>query len=331
MKKIIVVIVLLLLANVLSAQGQGPFCGGVGTAGCDAIKADSSAILAWATGVTIVRGPQNISMPDSPLVTFGEDESVVLGPASSYTTDAVSLGDGGTATLTFDRPIRNGNGPDFAVFENAMKNNQTGGYFLELAFVEVSSDGEHFVRFPATSLVQDSVQAGPFADTDPTLINNLAGKYQVGYGTPFDLEELKDSSGLDIDAVTHVRIVDVVGAIDSAYASYDAFGHIVNDPWPTNFNSGGFDLTGVAVMHQVGEDVVGHEALSVVAYPNPVCEMLTVSGLLRGSRVRLIDTMGRTLSDVVAEGDTMAIAMDDLPKGVYLLSVDQSVLRLVKY
>ena len=74
----------------------------------------------------------------------------------------------------------------------------------------------------------------------------------MGFGTPFDLEELRDSSGIDVNNIVYVRIVDVVGTIDPMYARYDAHGHMVNDPYPTAdtiWASGGFDLTGVAVLH----------------------------------------------------------------------------------
>ncbi len=219
------------------------FCGAVGTEGCTAIRFDSSIVAAWATGCTIVRGPVDITNPEGPKVHYGTDDAGI-GPASTSTTDAVSLGDGGTATLTFAEPIRNIAGPDFAVFENSFDD-----HFLELAFVEVSSDGEHFVRFRASSLTQTETQLS--GNLDPTLLNNLAGKYRVGYGTPFDLEELRGSEGLDIDRVTHVRLVDVVGTIDPQYATRDYKGRIVNDPWPTRdtiWASGGFDLTGVAVL-----------------------------------------------------------------------------------
>ncbi len=225
---------------------HGPFCGAVGTEGCDAIKADSSAFVAWATGITVVRGPRDISNPNSQPATTGADSNALGMPTLSNTSDVVCLGDGGMATLTFARPIRNGEGPDFAVFENSF-----GDSFLELAFVEVSSDGERFVRFPATSLTPTDVQTDTYGSTDPTMINNLAGKYRIGYGTPFDLEELRDSTGVDIDSIVYVRVIDVVGSVDSQYATYDAFGHMVNDPWPTPFPAGGFDLTGVGVIHEL--------------------------------------------------------------------------------
>ena len=105
--------------------------------------------------------------------------------------------------------------------------------------------------FPATSLTPTDVQTDTYGSTDPTMINNLAGKYRIGYGTPFDLEELRDSTGIDIDSIVYVRVIDVVGSVDSQYATYDAFGHMVNDPWPTPFPAGGFDLTGVGVIHEL--------------------------------------------------------------------------------
>ena len=214
--------------------------------GTTAMHADSSAFVAWAKGCTVERGPMRIDNPENGLASFGE-EALALGVPGG-TMDVVSLGDGGTATLTFESPICNGTGPDFAVFENGIVSDVTGNAFLELAFVEVSTDGVNFVRFPATSLTPTETQMGGFGEVDPTMINNLAGKYQIGYGTPFDLEELRDSTAIDINNINYVRLVDVVGTIDPQYASRDSKGRIVNDPYPTAFNSSGYDLTGVAVL-----------------------------------------------------------------------------------
>jgi hypothetical protein len=53
-----------------------------------------------------------------------------------------------------------------------------------------------------------------------------------------------------------VRVVDVVGSIDPAYARRDSDGRIVNDPWPTDFpiiGNGGFDLDAIGVFHLVPE------------------------------------------------------------------------------
>ena len=46
-------------------------------------------------------------------------------------------------------------------------------YFLELDFVEVSSDGVNYFRFPATSYTDTTVQTGSFGSTDATKINKI--------------------------------------------------------------------------------------------------------------------------------------------------------------
>lgn len=303
---------------------HGPFCGGVGTDGCNAIAANDNNIVAWATNVVLTRGPQNISNPNSPLASFG-DETNAIGPATpNNSMDAVSLGDGGSALVTFERPIRNGEGPDFAVFENDIN-----GGFLELAFVEVSSDGVHFVRFPATSLTQTETQVGTFGLMDPTFINNLAGKFQIGYGTPFDLEELADSANINIDSIVYVRIIDVVGNIDPQYASYDAFGHIVNDPWPTGFASCGFDLTGVGVIHQKPVGIETHEMPQVFAYPNPCTGTLYIINE-SSERIELYNMNGKLL-EVLENGDTqVTLNMQSYPAGLYLLKVGNGVQKILK-
>ena len=54
---------------------------------------------------------------------------------------------------------------------------------------------------------------------------------------------------LNINAITHVRLVDVVGSNQNAFCSRDAGGRKVLDPWPTPFPSCGFDLDAVGVIH----------------------------------------------------------------------------------
>ena len=316
----------MLLMGSLCAQEHGPFCGAVGTEGCNAVAYSSNAIVGWATGCTVVRGPVDIVAPDGPRVRFG-NESFGIGPATQATTSAVSLGDGGTATLTFAEPIRNIDGPDFAVFENSFSDG-----FLELAFVEVSTDGERYVRFPATSLTPTDRQTGSNGSTDPTMINNLAGKFRVGYGTPFDLDELRDSTGIDIDSIVYVRVVDVVGTIDPDYATRDAGGRIVNDPYPTAdtvYASGGFDLTGVAVLRStVGIDAVCGEMLSV--YPNPANGRLTVSGT-DGAEAHLYTLSGRCVASLRVKPEGTALDIASLPAGIYVLRLGHHAVRVVVY
>lgn len=249
MRKIIsLTFLVILLANYSYLSAQGTYPPPAGQAGSTAIYTDSSIIKSWATGIELYRGWVQIS--DTSVYYNGSNKatfaypSIALGKAQESSYDVVSLGDGGVATLTFDRPIVNGQGADFTVFENGFSDT-----FLELAFVEVSSDGERFVRFPAVSLTPTTEQVGGFGALDATNLYNFAGNYRQGYGTPFDLEEIKDSSNIDLNNIRFVRVVDVVGNIETAYATYDSQGNKVNDPWPTPFHSCGFDLDGIGVIN----------------------------------------------------------------------------------
>ena len=219
--------------------------------GTTAMHADSSAFVAWATDCVAEPGPINITNPSGGMAGTGWPASNVIGFPEG-TMGVTCLGDGGRATVTFASPICNRPGPDFAVFENGMANAQNPDvWFLELGFVEVSSDGENFFRFPAISMVQTETQVGGFDCIDPAQIHNFASKYGAMYGTPFELDEIPDDPLLDKDNITHVRIVDVVGNIDPLYCTYDSQGHIVNDPWPTPFASCGMDLDAVGVIHDI--------------------------------------------------------------------------------
>jgi hypothetical protein len=268
MKQFLGLSLVLLSANYVHAQ----FAPQVGNVGTTAIHMDSSVWVNWANNCSLQRGWQNIADTTLGKAIVGDD-SYVPGKAGN---GVVSLGDGGFATVTFEHPIVNGAGYDFAVFENGFIDQTLapGTAFLELAFVEVSSDGENFVRFKATSLTETLQQTGAFKGMFANNINNLAGKYLGQYGTPFDLEELKDEPNLDVNNITHVRIVDVVGSIQNTFASRDAQGNKINDPWPTPFASSGFDLDAVGVIHQNMNLSLSEKMNStrVTIFPNPVAE-----------------------------------------------------------
>ncbi len=257
--KAIIFVFSVLLTSATFAQ----FDGAALTPGSLAIHKDSSAIVAWANYCEVSRGWMDISNKSLGLASHGTDN---LGTDYVDGLDVVSLGDSGIATLAFNPSIANGPGPDFAVFENSFSD-----FFLELAFVEVSSNGVDFYRFPATSNYPDTAQIGPFdAISDPTRLHNLAGKYRSTFGTPFDLSELDTISELNINQITHVRIVDVVGSINPNYGSQDINGNYINDPFPTPFPSSGFDLDGVAVLHQGPLSSEELESKTFSIYPNPL-------------------------------------------------------------
>ena len=196
--------------------------------------------------------------------------------------------------------------------------------------MEVSSDGEHFVRFPATSLTPTDEQvSGAVGGVDPTMLNNLAGKYRIGYGTPFDLEELAGNENLNVDSIVYVRIIDVIGTIDPQYATYDAFGHIVNDPWPTDFHSSGYDLTGVGVIYQRPVGIEDHDVTRITVYPNPCGDRIYVN-LDEVQKVELYNMNGRLLELIHPDDTHFMLDMQQYPAGMYLLKVGNGVQKILK-
>lgn len=172
----------------------------------------------------------------------------------------IGYDDPGSITVGFPHGIRNGPGPDFAVFENAFYYN---GVVADLAYVEVSTDEENFARFDAISLntqylYLDDTWGSGYASIDETNVYNLAGKHLDGWGTPFDLAELAGHSlvaggQLDLDNIQYVRLVDIPGIGDGTYV--DSLGNGIRDAWVT-VGSGGYDFRlseGVGVLHAVPE------------------------------------------------------------------------------
>ena len=315
-------ICLFICISLLPAAAFAQYAPQAGIAGSTAIPAASGSFTGWATDCTVQRGYMNIADPSLGTTTVGDNTSAIGYPDGCV----ISLGDSGVATLTFAHPIYNGAGPDLAVFENGFANPADPSMaFLELAFVEVSSDGVHFTRFQATSNTQISTQiAGAGTYMDASLLNNLAGKYIAQYGTPFDLEELADSPGLDVNNIIAVRVIDVIGSV-SGHSSYDHNGHIINDPYPTSFNTGGFDLDAVGALHQY--DVAVPSVASVTPfhiYPNPASDRLTISvdaARVNSASVSIVSVTGTVVLSQAIDEALSTISISAFPAGMYYLTL----------
>ena len=221
-------------------------------------------------GVPLINNPDNFVQPlffawadevvdyaPSELVTADfNDPYYALSRVTGDNWDVVSLGDmsaqaitngdpPGTITLRFIKPIFDLAGADFVIFENALiaETSQLGAVvgqvFGELAYVEVSADGENFTRFPSESLTAAAV--GGYGSINATNVRNLAGKHSNAggecWGTPFDLAEL------GLSEIQYIRLVDIPGT----GAFTDSVGRPIYDPHKT-FGSGGFDLEAVGAI-----------------------------------------------------------------------------------
>jgi hypothetical protein len=308
------------------ATGIAQFAPPAGQAGTTAVHKDSAAIVSWANAVvSFNRGASDIANGWGTLTSFGTADEA-LGYAQGNSVDVVSLGDSGSITLGFPFPIMNGPGNDFAVFENSFSDS-----YLEFAFVEVSSDGLNFVRFPSTSLTSTSVQTETYQNSNTELVHNLAGKYEQGYGTPFDLEDLIDSNGINLDSIRFVRIVDVIGTIDPTHASHDAFGNIVNDPYPSDFASGGFDLDAVGVMNEnnIYAKIESQSEINFSVYPNPSNGIFSIRTNLNEFEISIYDVSGNL---VFYEGIGVSGEYDIssfVSSGLYWLSINGDMCKIV--
>ena len=299
------------------------FDGIVGSDDFIAISFDDPAILGWATSCQVTRGYQDIANP-LVLSSYGNEQNAI-GAATTSTTEVVSLGDNGSAVLTFNTPISNGIGYDFAIFENSLND-----IFLELAFVEVSSDGVNFYRFPAVSNTQIITQIGNSSTVDARYIHNLAGKHRSGWGTPFDLDDLAGYTNLNTNQITHIRIVDAVGSINPHYGTTDRYGKIINDPYPTDFASGGFDLGGVAILNGwTPSGISENNHLQINVYPNPCTDFVMIDNQ-EGKSVILYNALGQVIMNFTIKNSQEKILMKDLNSGVYFLQVGASMKKIIK-
>lgn len=313
------------LDNFTTQEIIAPYAPQATVSGSTAIEKTSSKIMGWGTSCTVNRGFMDIADPSLGRVTSGADSNAI-GMSDNI---PVSLGDSGVAEVRFNNIIYNGAGADFVVFENGFPNpsNPEEG-FLEFAFVEVSSNGTDFFRFPASCLI-DTAQvpvAGVYSNARE--VNNLAGKYIGGYGTPFDLQELAGTPGLDIDNIIAIRIVDAVGSI-GAHGQTDADGRKINDPYPTAIPSGGFDLDAVGALYLKWPTniAVANTIENMRVVPNPASDYINISfatmpqGTLNAS---ITDVTGKTLIRSAITTTNNSINITSLAKGIYYLTVSDA-------
>ena len=254
------------------------------------------------------------------------DPNLVLGGPqggglSGGSLHVTTLGNGGDVTLGFEVVLTDGPGADFSVFENGFQ--FSGGVFAEVCFVEVSTNGVDFARFPT----RYGGEAGPHGDFDALPWATFAG---MSGGTPvvsnvltnavspfdpvrsggesFDLADLAEDAlvqaGLvDLDQIHFVRLSDVV-----AGQHVDALG-------VTIWDSGGpssADMDAVAVIQHTGNQAAGAPTVDfyfdssgflhlTIADPDGLVDLFT-TGLVSTSVNLQVIPIGRLLAWFRLEG-----------------------------
>ena len=183
-----------------------------------------------------------------------------------------SLGVAGSLTLGFATPITDAPGADFLVAENVFLH--AGAFwqaFAEVMFVEVSSDGVSFARFPSRYFGA-AVAPGPLGTIATGSYAGLAGQTPVWATVPgvdaqdvasaggdaFDLADLAAhplvlAQAVDLAAITQVRLVDVVSG-----QALDSTGVPILDP-----GAGSADVDAVTVIHPAGTPLASHPSVAL--------------------------------------------------------------------
>jgi len=188
---------------------------------------------------TVVGSDQPIAFSD-PTQALGGPTGAGSGAGSVY---VYKLGNGGSITLGFSGgAITNGSGADFIVFANPFYvSGNSNADFAELSFVQVSTDGVHFVQFPDYSATTSD--PGPFGSINPSNVSGFAGvtpvyantnspanggndinpfNPAVAGGDAFDLstlaalpaaETLEQEGFLNLNDIQYVCIVDVIDGV----------------------------------------------------------------------------------------------------------------------
>ncbi|MCQ2199860.1 MAG: T9SS type A sorting domain-containing protein [Paludibacteraceae bacterium] len=74
------------------------------------------------------------------------------------------------------------------------------------------------------------------------------------------------------------------------------------------------------------DDAVSTEQANITVYPNPVEKVLYVNGLAEDSDIKVISLTGEVIKQVKAQ----EVDVENLPKGVYILNVNDRMVKFIK-
>jgi hypothetical protein len=119
-----------------------------------------------------------------------------------------------------------------------------------------------------------------------------------------------------------------VGSINNEFGSRDSAGRIINDPFPTPFASGGFDLDAIGVINQNPQGIQNNTLSNLKVYPNKLSigERITISNIKTDINTSLYSYNGECIRKEYIDSslDKTYLGTENLKAGLYFLRLEDS-------
>jgi hypothetical protein len=119
----------------------------------------------------------------------------------------------------------------------------------------------------------------------------------------------------------------VVGSLDDRYATYDVLGNKINDPFPTPFASGGFDLDAVGVINQQLELYAGQAInTAFIQFPSLIQsdELLRIQHLPASGQLTIYDLQGKVILQQTIQDQMLTIPSGTLNPGCFMAALQSN-------
>jgi hypothetical protein len=108
--------------------------------------------------------------------------------------------------------------------------------------------------------------------------------------------------------------------------SRDSKGNIINDPWPTNFASSGFDLDAVGVINQgILNGLTSPEREKLVIYNSQNKKLTALRNL---ENLQIIASNGTVIVEISRMNQGQILDLSHLPVGIYIIRTQRTFQRI---
>jgi hypothetical protein len=124
-----------------------------------------------------------------------------------------------------------------------------------------------------------------------------------------------------------VKIIDVIGSVDSNFCNYDQYLNKINDPFPTPFPSSGFDLDAVGVINQGPLNIILENSENILENFRVINGMVVFdlkSVQKADFKVEIFDLSGKIIFQKNYKNNleaTQNIDIQSFKNGIYLLNI----------